>query len=263
MSPDVSDVHVPSTEWDKGGAKPPAGAQRAARRALAWRDKHGDAVRGGTQVGWTRANQLANGETLSPETIGRMASFARHRSNAKVDPRHKSEPWRDAGHVAWLLWGGDAGVDWAIRWMEQERAKKAYTPPPEPEGDPLTLSAEIIKLDEQQVAYGWASVISEGGEPVVDTQGDVISAAELMKFTTDFMTSQRTALAMHQGAPVGQVLHSMPLTKELAESFGITADREGWVVGLKVNDSAVWKRVQSGELRAFSIGGRGRRIARQ
>jgi hypothetical protein len=92
---------------------PPEAARNNARRVLKWRDKHGDAVAGMTQVGWTRANQLASGENLSRETVGRMAAFARHRKNADVAPEYEGEPWRDAGHVAWLGWGGTSGVDWA------------------------------------------------------------------------------------------------------------------------------------------------------
>jgi hypothetical protein len=92
---------------------PPEAARNNARKVLAWRDKHGDAVKGMTQVGWTRANQLARGDKLSRETVGRMAAFARHRKNAEVAPEYKDEPWRDAGYVAWLGWGGTTGVDWA------------------------------------------------------------------------------------------------------------------------------------------------------
>lgn len=25
----------------------------------------------------------------------------------------KDEPWRDAGYVAWLGWGGTTGIEWA------------------------------------------------------------------------------------------------------------------------------------------------------
>jgi len=91
----------------------PEAARNNARKVLRGRDEHGDAVAGMTQVGWTRANQLASGERLSRETVGRMAAFARHRKNAEVSPEFKSEPWRDAGYVAWLGWGGTTGVDWA------------------------------------------------------------------------------------------------------------------------------------------------------
>lgn len=91
----------------------PEAARNNAKKVLAWRDKYGDQVAGMTQVGWTRANQLASGERLSRETVGRMAAFARHRKNAEVSPEFKAEPWRDAGYVAWLGWGGTTGVDWA------------------------------------------------------------------------------------------------------------------------------------------------------
>ena len=93
--------------------EPPEAARNNAKRVLRWRDEHGDAVAGMTQVGWTRANQLARGDRLSRETVGRMAAFARHRKNADVAPEYEAEPWRDAGHVAWLGWGGTTGVDWA------------------------------------------------------------------------------------------------------------------------------------------------------
>lgn len=66
-----------------------------------------------TAVGWARARQLAAGGPVSLDVVKRMAQFARHRKNAAVAPEFQDEPWRDAGHVAWLGWGGDAGVSWA------------------------------------------------------------------------------------------------------------------------------------------------------
>jgi len=92
---------------------PPKGAQEAAQKALRWREEHPDEIEGGTRTGWTRANQLARRESLSEETIGRMAAFERHRENAEIDEEHEGEPWKDAGYVAWLLWGGDTGISWA------------------------------------------------------------------------------------------------------------------------------------------------------
>lgn len=121
--------------------------------------------------------------------------------------------------------------------------------------------ATIVKTDDEaRMVYGWASVITEKGVAVVDTQGDIIEADELVKATTAFMADARLAKAMHTGEGVGEVLHSFPLTAELAKSLGITCDREGWLVGVKVADDAVWKRVKSGDLRAFSIGGGAERV---
>lgn len=93
----------------------PEAAVNAAKKALRWREEYGDEVKGGTSVGWTRANQLANKESLSYTTIARMAAFNRHRKNSKIDPKFAATPWKDRGYVAWLIWGGTAGVDWAIR----------------------------------------------------------------------------------------------------------------------------------------------------
>ncbi len=123
-----------------------------------------------------------------------------------------------------------------------------------------TLSGEIMKADDsQQMVWGWASVITENGNPVVDRQGDIIEADTLMKAATDFMFSVRTTKQMHVGGKVGEFVHSFPLTNEIAKAFGIECDKEGWIVACKILDEEVWKKVKSGELRAFSIGGRARR----
>ncbi len=98
----------------------PAAAKANAKKALEWRDKYGrDEVTAGTPVGWQRANQLAKGEALSRDVISRMAQFNRHRKNSKIAPEHKDEPWKDNGYVAWLIWGGDEGVDWAIKKIKE------------------------------------------------------------------------------------------------------------------------------------------------
>ena len=104
----------------------PVSATNNAKKALAWKEKYGDEVKGGTIVGWTRARQLANREGLSYETIARMAAFARHRSNSAVDPKYRTEPWKDRGYVAWLIWGGTSGVNWAIKKAESIRSGRFY-----------------------------------------------------------------------------------------------------------------------------------------
>ena len=97
----------------------PAKASANARKMIEYKEKYGDEVKGGTQVGWTRARQLANKEAVSRDVVSRMAQFNRHRDNAKVDPKYKDEPWKDNGYVAWNLWGGSEGVDWAIEKMKE------------------------------------------------------------------------------------------------------------------------------------------------
>jgi len=99
----------------------PQGATNNAKRMIEWKEKYGDEVKGGTQVGWTRANQLAKREALSLDTVKRIHSFlSRHKDNAVIDPKYKGEPWKDAGYVAYNLWGGAAMVSFAKRISENE-----------------------------------------------------------------------------------------------------------------------------------------------
>jgi hypothetical protein len=84
----------------------PEGAKSNAKKALEWAEKNGwgDC---GTPVGKARANQLANGEPISRETIARMAAFRRHQQNKDV-------PYSEGcGGLMWDAWGGDAGIRWA------------------------------------------------------------------------------------------------------------------------------------------------------
>jgi len=119
------------------------------------------------------------------------------------------------------------------------------------------IEGKILKTDdEQRMVYGWASVVTEKGEAVIDRQGDVIEAGTLVKAVNEFMEHVRVGKAMHVGDQVGVVVHSLPITKEIGDALGIQSDREGWVVAYKVFDDTVWDMVKSGELAAFSIGGR-------
>lgn len=107
----------------KEGYKPTSGMQSAARRALKLKEQ-GKAKGAGTAVGWTRAGQLARGETLSLSTVKRMYSFfSRH----EVDKKGKD--WDNAenpsnGKIMWLAWGGDAGFSWSRKIVNKEKNMK-------------------------------------------------------------------------------------------------------------------------------------------
>lgn len=103
----------------------PAAAKKNAQKAIDWKEEHGrDEVEAGTPVGWARAHQLAKGENLSTDTVKRMSAFNRHRKNSSIKPELKETPWKDRGYVAWLIWGGDEGVDWAIEKSKEIDAMK-------------------------------------------------------------------------------------------------------------------------------------------
>jgi len=87
--------------------KPPLGVVNNAKKAIEWREKYPkETSSAGTQIGWTRARQLANGESVSEDIIQRMVSFfARHEKNKEVAPEFRNEPWRDNGYLMWCLTG--------------------------------------------------------------------------------------------------------------------------------------------------------------
>ena len=107
------------------GYSPPAGARSAARRAIKFKED-GKATGAGTAVGWTRAGQLARGETISLSTVKRMYSyFSRH----EVDKKGKD--WGNSanpsnGYIMWLAWGGDAGYSWSRSIANRERDKALF-----------------------------------------------------------------------------------------------------------------------------------------
>jgi len=95
----------------------PQAASNNAKRALKWAEENGWGSCG-TQVGKVRANQLANREPISEETIARMSAFRRQQQN-------KNTPYGEGcGGLMWDAWGGDAGIDWAERKLKQIRKEK-------------------------------------------------------------------------------------------------------------------------------------------
>lgn len=102
---------------------PTDGMSSAARRALKWKE---EGKRGGTRVGLARANQLANKEPLSRDTVMRMHSFfSRHAVDKKATGFNSGEEgFPSPGRVAWDLWGGDAGASWSKQKRDQIMSEK-------------------------------------------------------------------------------------------------------------------------------------------
>ena len=123
------------------GYSPPSGARSAARRAIKFKED-GKAAGAGTAVGWTRAGQLARGETISLSTVKRMYSyFSRH----EVDKKGKD--WGNTanpsnGYIMWLAWGGDAGFSWSRGIVNREKDKALFAD----FGKDHTTSQQLIQI---------------------------------------------------------------------------------------------------------------------
>lgn len=129
--------------------------------------------------------------------------------------------------------------------------------------DRWRVSADITKTDDdRRTVYGWASVVTKGGEDVTDRQGDVIDEVDLLDAAEEFMLSSREAGDNHgRTTGVGRAVASLVFTTDLQKALGIDLGKVGWLVGFRVDDDRVWQMVKSGEYSMFSIGGRARREA--
>jgi len=98
--------------------KPPQSAINNAKRGLKLRQEWGrgglspaEAKAQGIDSGVTRARKIASG-TVSEHDVRRMSAFNRHRKNYRPDKK-MPDGGPTAGTIAWLLWGGTSGVNWA------------------------------------------------------------------------------------------------------------------------------------------------------
>ena len=84
-----------------------------------------------TQVGKVRAQQLANGENLSLDTIRRMRSFL-IRQKDNYDLAISRKDYDACGYISYLLWGGPSALPWAEKKLRQA-------------GEEFTTDNEIIE----------------------------------------------------------------------------------------------------------------------
>ena len=104
----------------------PDTAKNNAKKALQHKKDNGSSC--GTRVGWLRANQIANGEGLSEDTVQRTYSFL---SRAEVYDQGKyfdEDGAEVCGSIMYDAWGGSAMRDWAeakFKKIEREKESKA------------------------------------------------------------------------------------------------------------------------------------------
>ena len=114
----VSKPQLNNFTFDAESYKPPAAAIKAAKKGLAQRKEWGrgglspaEAKSQGIDSGVTRARKIASGK-VSRHDVRRMSAFNRHRKNNRPDKK-MPDGGPTAGTIAWNLWGGTSGVNWA------------------------------------------------------------------------------------------------------------------------------------------------------
>ena len=115
---EATDVDEYYERFEAESFKPPASAISNAKRGLELRKKWGrgglspsEAAAQGIDSGVTRARKIASGK-VSTHDVRRMSAFNRHRKNYRPEKK-ESDGGPTAGTIAWLLWGGTSGVNWA------------------------------------------------------------------------------------------------------------------------------------------------------
>ena len=122
--------------------------------------------------------------------------------------------------------------------------------------DEFELRAEVLKVDaELGLVFGWGIVCTQDGEPYFDKQGDHIPEDAMLKAATDFAKSARNSYEQHERTGAGQVVHTFPLTAEVAKHFGLETKTTGLMIAV-APDSEMLAKFKTGELTGFSIGGK-------
>ncbi len=122
---------------------------------------------------------------------------------------------------------------------------------------------KIEKIDEDQnLVFGWAYVAEDrDGNVAFDHSGEFVTDIKgLEKAQYEFVLTKRVAGEMHQ-EEVGRLVESFVSTREKQKAMGLPegALPVGIWFGAKVSPE-VFAKVKDGTYKAFSIGGRARRL---
>jgi Putative phage serine protease XkdF len=148
----------------------------------------------------------------------------------------------------------------------------------EPDEDAVDVvwAGEFSKTDsDRRQAFGWASVVTVGGEPVIDLQGDWITPDEIEKAAYSYVKGSRVGGTQHardehdQAVKAGELIESIVFTDEKYEALAKSMDLDpevfaeaprGWWTGFQYDDDATWADIKSGRKTGFSVHGKGKRV---
>jgi len=123
------------------------------------------------------------------------------------------------------------------------------------EKEELLFDVPILKIDsKKQKIYG---IVLEPEE--TDTQNDTVSMEEIEKAAAGFMAKSRTIGLRHRQIAKGVELTDSYVTQGPTKLGNKSLKVGTWIIGVKINDSTLWKGVESGEYNGFSVGGHGKR----
>jgi hypothetical protein len=228
----------------------PSSARGNACKAIKWKEEYGDEVKGMTQVGWIRANQLCKGEKISEETIARMSGFQRHKENSEVAPEYKDTPWKDNGYVAWLGWGGTTGINWAADKLKSIRNEMSFS---------------VFSIEERMIvgpAMVPQKMIIRRNEITGEIYYVYFTAETIKKLQQKFMqeklldkTNVEHGRKFLNGVSIVESWIVEDPEKDKQQVFGMNYPKGSWMVSMKIEDDATWQKIKEGKLNGYSVQG--------
>ena len=206
----------------------------------------------GTPVGKVRANQLANGEPISLETVKRMYSYlSRHEADLEA-----SKGYGDGcGKLMYDSWGGKSALAWSKSKINQaEKMSKQYFQ---------------IDNDEKRIVLGPAMVPDQKifRKDAMGNPYYVFFSPETIRMIAEkYMKNQYTRNndLMHDGKAVKDVYVIESWIKEDDQDKSVKYGYEDlpkgtWFVAMKIAKTPmgdkVWNQVKEGKLNGFSVSG--------
>lgn len=115
---------------------------------------------------------------------------------------------------------------------------------------------DVVKVDDALgLVFGWGIVCKVNGEDYYDLHEDHIPEDVMTKGVSEFMMDCRMAGDMHVEMNKGTIVHSFPLTTDIAKAMGIQTEKTGWMIAMAPSDPAILKKFADGTYKGFSIGG--------
>jgi hypothetical protein len=231
----------------------PESVKNNAKAVLKWVEENGWGSCG-TEVGKIRANQLANGEPISEETIKRMYSYL---SRHEVDLESSKGYGDGCGKLMYDSWGGKTALSWAESKINTFKNKD--------------MSKQKFQIDneDKRIVLGPAMIPDQK----IFRKGKnneiyyVYFTAETIRMIAEkYMKNQYTRNndLMHDGKAVSDIYVIESWIKESEEDksskYGYETTPIGtWFVSMKIpktpTGDKVWEQVKNGELNGYSVSG--------
>ena len=129
----------------------------------------------------------------------------------------------------------------------------------------MTLYVPIEKANtiaKKKQVFGYAYVAKNDGKQVVDHSGDIVEP-EAMEKAIYSSFGKLLSRENHKTDAKAHVIESLWMTHDKLQKMGIPTKGQpdgAWWVGMQVTDDGLWKKIEDGTYKMFSIGGSGKRV---